>query len=339
MLINWPPYFAHEVYVLTPGQIKQDQAVSSPNVWHALGSGNNLRILIFGLVFMTAIFGLMLWLKSTKPFQKLGKFIDKATYFAPDLIRLAFGVSLLLSASHHALFGPELPLENFPFHSIVNLVLVVLGVGLTLGIFSRILSAGAIILFCFAFITKGWYMLTYVNYLGEALAVFLLPVQNLSLDKLVTKLRRSKISKPRFESFSLPATRLLFGFSIIYAAVNVKFVTANLSVDVVNRYHLTNYFHFDPMMIVLGAGLIEVLVGLLYMLGLLQRLNTVFFLVFLALSLSFFKEDVWPHYLLIALALGIFLHKPDKWALDGHTLHLKSEYKNAERENSSAIKS
>ncbi len=89
-----------------------------------------------------------------------------------------------------------------------------------------------------------------------------------------------------------------------------------LSLDVVNRYHLTHYFPFDPLFVVLGAALIEVTVALLYMAGLLQRFTTVIFLVFMSLSLIFFKESVWPHYLLIALGIGIFLHQPDKWALD-----------------------
>jgi hypothetical protein len=57
---------------------------------------------------------------------------------------------------------------------------------------------------------------------------------------------------------------------------------------------------------------------LLYMAGLLQRFTTVIFLLFMSLSLMFFKESVWPHYLLIALGIGIFLHKPDMWAADGH---------------------
>lgn len=89
-----------------------------------------------------------------------------------------------------------------------------------------------------------------------------------------------------------------------------------LSLDVVNRYHLAHYFPFDPLFVVLGAALIEVTVALLYMAGLLQRFTTVIFLVFMSLSLIFFKESVWPHYLLIALGIGIFLHQPDKWALD-----------------------
>lgn len=290
--------------------------MSSPNVWQALSSGNNLRIFVLGIVFTLAIFGLVLWLKSTKAFQKIGKFIDKGTYFAPDLIRVAFGASLMLSSLHHVLFGPELPLNSFPIAAATSVILFILGAGLVVGIFSRWLAMAAAVLCVLAFIVKGWYMLTYINYLGEAIAVFLLPLQNFSLDKLVAKLRRTKVPKNKYEIYSLPIARLLFGFSIIYAAINVKFVTANLSLDVVNRYHLTNYFHFDPLFIVLGAGLIESLIGMLYILGYLQRFNSVFFLIFLTLSILFFKEDVWPHYLLIALAVGIFLHKPDEVTLD-----------------------
>lgn len=323
MLINTVPFFAHEVYVLTPRQTNLDSQERSPNIWHTLSNSHNLRLFIFCGLVALALLGLILFLKSTTSFQKLGKFIDKATFFAPDIIRIAFGASLVLSASHQALFGPELPLNNFPATNTIRVILVVLGVGLMVGIFNRILAMVAVVLYGFAFIVEGWYMLTYVNYLGEALAVTLFPLQSFSLDKLLTKIRRTRSSKKGYEMYSLPIARLLFGFSIIYAAINVKFVAANLSLDVVNRYNLTHYFPFDPMFIVLGAGLIEVLIGLLYMLGLLQRFNTVFFLTFLTLSLVFFKEDVWPHYLLIALAVGIFLHKPDMWTLDGHILRSK----------------
>lgn len=308
--------FAHEVYVLTPKQINQDQSQKSTNVLQALANSHNLRLFIFWSLFTLAILGLVLFLKSTKPFQKLGRFIDKATPIAPDIIRIAFGVSLIISAANNAVFGPELPLESFGLSGLLKIALVVAGIGLTLGLLTRYFAWLAILIFIYVFVSQGWYSLTYVNYLGEAIAVILLPRQNISLDALITKLRHKKIPKFRYERYSMPVARILFGFSILYAAINVKFVTSSLSLDVVNRYHLTNYFPFDPLFIVLGAGLIECLIAILFMLGLLQRFNTIFFLTFLTLSIMFFKESVWPHYLLIALAVGIFLHKPDMWALD-----------------------
>ncbi len=310
------PRLAHEVYVLTSQQISHDEHGYSPNVFHALSSSHNLRLFIIFLVLTFATLGFMLFLKSTRLFKAVGKFIDKATVIAPDVIRIAFGLSLIISAKNNAVFGPELPINSFPLPGLLRIALVVIGVALTLGIFIRAFGWLAVALCLFVFATKGWYILTYTNYLGEAMAVVLLPIQTISLDGLIAKLRHIKIPRPRYEQYSMPVARILFGFSLLYAAINVKFVTSALSLDVVNRYSLTHYFPFDPLFVVLGAGLIEILIAVLYILGLLQRFNTIFFLIFLSLSLFFFKESVWPHYLLIALGIGIFLHKPDIWALD-----------------------
>lgn len=309
------PRFAHEVYVLTPNQINHDEHIQSPNVFHALNNAHNLRLFIILSLLALCILGFALFLKSTKPFTRLGRLIDKTT-IAPDVIRIAFGASLIISAKNSAVFGPELPIDSFPLAGLLRIFLVVIGIALTLGIFIRLFGWLAILLCLFVFATKGWYALTYANYLGEALAVVLLPIQSLSLDALIAKLKHAKVTRFKYEQYSMPVARLLFGFSILYAAINVKFVTPALSLDVVNRYNLTHYLPFDPLFVVLGAGLIESLVAVLYMLGLLQRFNTVLFLVFLTLSLFFFKESVWPHYLLIALAVGVFLHKPDMWTLD-----------------------
>src|SRR5687768_13171565 len=120
MLINWVPSFAHEVYVLTPAEISHDQSSASPSVWQALTSSNNLRVFLLGGLLTLAIFVLTFWLKKTQPLQKIGKFIDKATIFAPDIIRVAFGVSLIFSATHSALYGPELPLEKFTAPEIIK---------------------------------------------------------------------------------------------------------------------------------------------------------------------------------------------------------------------------
>ncbi len=310
------PKFAHEVYVLTSQQISHDKHTRSPNVFQALSNSHDLRLFIIFSVLAVAILALLLFLKSTTPFKRLGGFIDKATVIAPDVIRIAFGVSLIISAKNNAVFGPELPISSFPLHALLRIALMVIGVALTLGIFIRLFSWLAVLLCLFVFAVKGWYMLTYTNYLGEAIAVVLLPVQKISLDWVVAKLKWVKFHRPKYEQYSMPVARLLFGFSLLYAAINVKFVTSALSLDVVNRYNLTHYFPFDPLFLVLLAGFVEILIAVLYILGLLQRFNTIFFLIFLTLSLFFFKESVWPHYLLIALGIGIFLHKPDIWALD-----------------------
>lgn len=314
---NWPELparFAHEVYVLDSQQISTDQQVHKIRPWEALSNSHDRQIFIlYGLAAVAAL-GIALYLKSLPFFKRLGKFIDRATYFAPDVIRVSLGLSLVFAAHFHSVFGPELPAGSFFFHQMITPFLYISGVALVLGLGSRLFGLLVSLFWLLSFVDRGWYMLTYVNYLGEAIALILIPRQNISLDSLIIKVKKTK---PAYERWAMPIARWLFGFSLIYAAVNVKFVTAALSLDVVNRYDLTRYFHFDPLSVVLGAGLVECLIAVLYILGLLQRINSIVFVAFIALSLVFFKEAVWPHYLLLGLAGGIFLHKPDHLALDG----------------------
>lgn len=312
-MLGLPRYFGHEVYVLSPGEIKADEHEHAVNVWHALASSHDLHIFIAYVVGTILFLSLALALKRTELFQRIGKFIDRATVFAPDFIRIVFGASLIFSARHHAVFGPELPMGSFSFHQALPPLLYISGVLLILGVGTRIFAALIALFWLFTLADKGWYMLTYMNYLGEALALILLPRQNFGLDRF---LYRGKVKKTGYEKWSMPAARILFGASLLYTAINVKFVTSNLSLDVVHRYDLQRYFHYDPLLIVLGAGMVEILIAVLYMLGFLQRLNSLIFIGFLVLSISFFKESVWPHYLLLALAIGIFAHKPDALSLD-----------------------
>lgn len=316
--------FAHEVYVLNQHTINSDEQNHSVNIWHAVQSAHNFGLLIFFAVLIGGLFALALYLKSTSYFKQLGLQIDKATVIAPDLIRIAFGASLLFAASHGALYGPELPLHDFAGGKFIQALLWLCGTALIIGIWSRVWAALMTAVWLYALIAKGPYLLTYANYLGEAVAVLLLPLQRMSVDYIITG-KMKAASMMRYAAYSMPVARLLFGFSLLYTALSVKFMDTALSLDVVNQYHLTRFFPFDPLFVVFGAAMIEVTVAVLYMAGLLQRFTTVIFLVFMTLSLIFFKESVWPHYLLIALAVGIFLHKPDQWALDGMLFKSKTK--------------
>jgi len=316
--------FAHEVYVLDHNTVVRDQNDNTVNAWQALNSGHNWALFIFFALLIAGIFGFTFYLKSRPSFKRLGGRIDKATVFAPDIIRIAFGASLLFSASHSSLYGPELPLSELAGGRFIQALLWLCGTALVLGIWSRVWALLMAFVWCYALASKGAYLLTYSNYLGEALAIMLFPLQRMSVDYLITGKQRAKKLMVNAK-YSMPVARILFGFSLLYTALSVKFMDTALSLDVVNHYHLTRYFPFDPLFVVLGAALIEVTVSLLYIVGFLQRFTTVIFLVFMTLSLFFFKESVWPHYLLIALGVGIFLHKPDMWTADGRLFPTKAK--------------
>ena len=75
-------------------------------------------------------------------------------------------------------------------------------------------------------------------------------------------------------------------------------------------------FPQDPLLISLGTALAQILVGVFIIVGFETRLASIitFFLYFL--SVIFFKEAVWPHYVLLALAMYLVLNNGGKITLD-----------------------
>lgn len=325
MLLNLKLQFAHEVYVLSPSETSADGHSTKVHLLDALRTSNNLKIFLIFTIVIALVLALALFLKSRPLLKNLGRFINKATIFVPDFIRVVFGLSLIFSASHQVVFGPELPAQAFSLHQIIVPFLYISGISLILGLGTRLFGILTALFWLFALFDKGWYLITYVHYFGESIALILLSRQKFSLDRFMWKTKKTVSAS--YQRWAMPTARILFGFSILYAAINVKFVTAALSLDVVNHYELTRYFHFDPLFIVLGAGLVESLVAVLYLLGLLQRLNSIVLVTFLTLSIWFFKESVWPHYLLLGLAIGIFMHKPDILAADRYLFRKSTDSK------------
>ena len=105
--------------------------------------------------------------------------------------------------------------------------------------------------------------------------------------------------------------------SVVYAAVYAKFLHANLTLSTIEQYHLLNFFHFDPLFVVLGAFIIESLIGIFFIVGIAIRWTAIFFLFWIGLSLLYFGEAVWPHLVLIGLNITLILHGYDRYSLEG----------------------
>lgn len=308
--------FAHEVYVLTQDKIDAGQNSTEVGIWKALHNAHNIQLFIFFGTLIGGVMALAAYIKYRGTFDKLGSSVDKGSGFAIALIRIAFGGSLIVSATNNALYGPELPLHSFAGGAAIRIILLLAGVALVAGVATRVSAIIAGAIWFYALLLKGPYLFTYSNYIGEAIALVFLPLTVLSIDNWLVKAGKIKKPKMAYAEYSFPVARVLFAFSLLYTALTIKFTHTLLTLDVVNDYHLTRYFPFEPLFIVLGAALIEVLVAVAFMLGLLERFTAVIFLFVMTLSLLFFKESVWPHYLLIALGVGMLIHKPDKFTLD-----------------------
>ncbi|PJE75695.1 hypothetical protein COV04_03810 [Candidatus Uhrbacteria bacterium CG10_big_fil_rev_8_21_14_0_10_48_11] len=296
---------AHEVYVLGDEAIAHDSVNSSTNPFMAIASSESQfafwAFLGIVLVLLVLIISLSRWAE-----RLLDPLLFKLKPYAPAIERVTIGASFLASAYYGALFGPELPLSSIVGGVLVlRIVLVVIGVLFIFGIGKRVAAVVALIIFADATLQYGFYMLTYLGYLGAALMPLILG-------------RAALVKKEQaLASFVL---RVLFGFSLLYASFYAKFLHSSLALATVTRYHLTNYFHFEPLFLVLGAMIVEMLLGFFYIMGFEIRFTSILFIGFIGVSIAFFGEAVWPHIILFGTALALFVHGYDHFSIEGRFL-------------------
>ena len=312
---------AHEVYVLDHATVLRDVAAVSPNPLLAFFS-NTYQFFLWGFISFVTV-STLFFASIFRVFESaLDPFFWRLKKYAAPVARVTLGLALICCAYNSALFGPELPFSDFVGHAYVPLVysaLYIAGVLIALGWLTRIAALAMLPIFALALHHYGFYMLNYTNYLGEMLFVFVLGGGFLSLDGAgahhIPEATRRFIRW--IEPYSFLILRILFGVAIAYAAIYAKFIHSQLALDTISQYHLTDFFHFEPLFTVLGALIIETLIGLFFIVGVEIRWTALFFLFWLVLSLLYFGEAVWPHLILIGLNITFFLHGYDRYSLEG----------------------
>lgn len=311
---------AHEVYVLSQSTIQEALTQPSLQVFSIIyGETGRFFFWMFLTMLVLSFVGIVSVSKHLE--QWCDPFLLWLRTYAPFIGRVTLGISLVASGYFSALFGPELPMASFlpqvyvmPF----RVFLVVSGALLTIGFLTRTIALLVIGMYAAMILRFSYYMLTYVNYFGEMVIAFMAGGKVLAIDALfperVPKVFQRLIDFTTRNGFFI--LRLAFGTSLIYAAIYAKFLHAQLALDTVIQYHLTDYLHFDPPFLVLGALAVELLLGVLFILGIEVRFAALFLTMFLTLSLLYFGEAVWPHIILVGGALTIFAYGYGSFTLE-----------------------
>lgn len=319
--------FAHEVYVLKPDVIAY--ALTRPGLAFFDVLQANLGHFFFWTFISIWAFFTVLSISLSKNVERaIDPFLQRLKRYAPLVARATLGIAIIASAYENALFGPELPLfvgSAGDGVAMLRFVLMVLGALITVGLFTRVASLLLVALFAVLTVQHGWYMLTYANYLGEMITVMVLGNTAFALDSLYHDIYPHHIHRAVrwLESHAFLILRVSFGVSFIYASVFAKLIHAELALQVVNIYHLTNFFPFEPHFIVLGAFCIELLLGTFFIFGIEVRFAALFLLFWLTLSLLYFKESVWPHIVLAGVGLAIFMHGYDRYTIQWGLLRMR----------------
>jgi uncharacterized membrane protein YphA (DoxX/SURF4 family) len=343
---------AHEVYVLTPAQITQ--AIGTPPFDMVAVALDNLHLFVFW-GFITALVIFCVFFISILRFLErwLDPFFVRIRPYAPLVGRITIGLSFLAAAYYQATYGPELPIAATygSLTGFITVVLVVIGTMTILGLYVRIAAIIALIMYVIAICYRGWYMLTYINYMGEIIALIVLGSHNWSIDSLLSRNKKNTgaaavMTTPppsphlfsgffasvhslwhRFALWLAPKSfailRVCFGISLIFASAYAKIIYNNLGLFTVEKYHLDKILGFEPHFLVLGAAIIEVLIGLFIILGIEIRFAALFFEFWLMQSLFFFGEVVWPHIILIGIPIALIMYGYDQYSVEGYFFRKK----------------
>lgn len=322
-LFTFAPVFAyaHEVYVLTPSEIAQGMATPPFSLWDTMLS--NLGSFEFwAFVGALMVFCVFLVSISRTLERKLDPFLMRIKKYAPAIARVTVGLAFLAAAYYQAIFGPELSLVNVfgSFAPLVTVLLVAVGLLFCLGVLVRPAAIIALCLFAITASKDGSYMLTYTNYFGEIILLIL-------LGDSIAGNKRSKRNwfhwfAEKVRPYRFAILRVAFGTSLLYASLYAKVFHNVLALQVATlpfgRAHDIAYqLGFEPHFLVLGAAIVEILIGLFFLLGIEIRFTALFLEFWLTLSLLYFGEVVWPHLILIGIPIAFICHGYDKGSVEG----------------------
>ena len=316
-LFNLPAASAHENYVLPAADIARGMSDWNVNVFDALQNPANLKVALLVAGASLLVFILYYFLALSKIGLMLDDKLKQLEPLGHVILRLALGASFIASALFHSFLGPEIPLTGLPWGQFWQPSLFALGGLLILGWFTEIAAVAGLILMLAATLIYGDYMLTYFNYFGEFIALLFFGSRFFSLDRFragATNLFQ------KYQQWEIPIIRITYGISVLYPAIVIKILHPAIILQIVNQYHL-NQIHWlfpsDPLLISLGTGLAQIVVGLFIILGFETRLNSAITFVLYVLSIAFFREAVWPHYILLALGLYLVTNNGGGWSVDG----------------------
>lgn len=307
---------AHEAYVLPYDDFWAGiRAPITPHVLDALKDTSNLWV--GGLVAL-GVFALVvadiLFRRSTRG-QRFYAALEGYSHYGQHFIRIAIAVAFFFAATSDTFLGPELHGALFPHPYVVQLTLFAISFMIAVGLFTELAAVAGIALYIWSFFVYGPYVFTYLNYLGELIVLVLFGMRVASFDRYIFgRLKRFTA----WEKYKTVVVRIAYGFSLLWAAVTIKLLHPDILVTVVNTWHLTQFhwlFPSDPLLITLGAGIVESLIGICIIFGLEMRLVVLVSLFYITLSLFYFQELVWPHLLLYGISFNLLV-QPEYFSVD-----------------------
>jgi uncharacterized membrane protein YphA (DoxX/SURF4 family) len=310
----WLPFAAsaHVGYVVDPIAFKAHEGSDVAFLWG--GVAHNPADVFVAAICTLLLVGAIVYVRSR---PRVKHFLVEvraklATYqeLLPWMARLSLGIALIGAGTANAWISPVLSA-----HGAIGFVEIVLGFCFLVGFLLTPAFLVTIGLFI-AGLTQSTYLVGNMDFLALALALFLLDSARPGLDDILNI--PEVPARAKLRALVPLVLRLGLGTAFIFLGVFEKFLNPHDSELVVQIYNLTHVIPVSPALWVLGAGMIEVLLGVLLILGYEIRLTAMVAFVVISLSFFYFKESVYSHVTLFGALSMLVTTGAGKYSLDGY---------------------
>ena len=195
------------------------------------------------------------------------------------------GAFLMIAGTHEYLFSPNLSHDAGIPMTLIMLQFL-LGLSFLIGAFARVSAIALILLWIAGFITAGWVaMLEDIWVLSTA--VFILIMGNDYFSIVPFKALGTRMRK--YQSYALPILRIGTGVTLFTLGFTEKILHPEFGINFLRQYDW-NFMQllgvpYSDYLFTLSAGSVEALFGLVFMLGIVTRINALVLAVFFTIPL------------------------------------------------------
>lgn len=245
----------------------------------------------------------------------------------PWMLRLSIGLPLVGAGFAGYFFSPAVP-------AVTRLFQVAVGFFLLFGFATRFVAAVALLAYLVRLPFEPMLLLA-SEYVGALLGIVLVGSGRPSADQMFKEVadddrtlyssidpvrsisRRFDAVVSPYEDYAATAVRVALGFNFIYLGFVEKLLNPGRALQVVEKYDLTAVVPVEPGMWVVGAGLTEMALGAVLILGLFTRAScAVAFVLFTTTLFGLPDDPVIAHISLFGLASMLFITGSGPLALD-----------------------
>jgi uncharacterized membrane protein YphA (DoxX/SURF4 family) len=261
--------------------------------------------------------------------------VAKLKPWAPFLLRVTFGLGMILVALQNQFLAPDLLAREGWEGFLLIKAQGVIGVLLVLGLLTRFASLTSILLFVWATATRPFQafdgnpvtmiqVLNYIEVVGIGIYLAIAGGGTLSLDgRFLPKKDYEATSHSRAQGVGL--MRILLGITLILLGIQ-KFMIPELPMGVLQNYAdaiyvpIYNITGISPEGYVFAASVVEATVGVLVLAGLFIRPVMIILTGLFLTTLVIFQEDLIPHLPLFGMVFVFLIEGAGSLRLDTFTM-------------------